>query len=412
MNHYANQLAEKRAKLITDAQALINQENVSAETRTKFDAMISDAKALAEDIERIKQADILEAESRSSQRPPLPAPGTSGADTPEVRNRKEAEAFRQYMLTGNISAENRSYVRMTAAEKRDVSNGMTEATNGIIVPTLFRPDVEIALKAYGGAINVVRTITTENGNPLVWPMSNDTANMSTVVGEANLIPENDISFTGKTLNTEKFSTGIVKVSKELLQDAAFDLAAFIRDAFSVREYRGVNAAITLGTQSGLIDGLVPSVISSGATVSAASGDVTKISYADLVALYTKIDPAYQVNASWMWSGSTLGLLAGVTDTLGRPLFIPSPNAGAFDTLLGKPVVLNQSMANPAASDTAVLFGDFSKYILRNVLDLEIVKLSERYAEYGMVAFLGLSRHGGRYLNAGGNPIAALVQSAT
>jgi HK97 family phage major capsid protein len=411
MNQYANTLAEKRAKLITEAQALLNQDTISTETRTKFDAMIADAATIGEDIARINQADTLEAETRSTQRPPLPNP-SGNTETTEQRNRKEADAFRQYLLTGQVSSENRSYVRMTAPERRDVSNGMTEAGNGIIVPTLFRPDVEVALKAYGGAINVVRTITTETGNPLVWPMNNDTANASTVVGEANLIPENDLTFTGKTLNTEKFSTGIVKVSKELLQDAAFDLSAFIRDAFAVREYRGVNNAITLGTSSGLIDGLVPSVLASGATVTAQSGDVSKISYADLIKLYVAVDSAYQANASWMWSGSTLGLLAGVVDTLGRPLFIPNPNAGAFDTLLGKPVVLNQSMASPAVSDTAVLFGDFSKYILRNVLDLEIVKLSERYAEYGMVAFLGLSRHGGRYLNAGTNPIAALVQAAS
>jgi HK97 family phage major capsid protein len=104
---------------------------------------------------------------------------------------------------------------------------------------------------------------------------------------------------------------------------------------------------------------------------------------------------------------------GVVDTLGRPLFQPSPNAGAFDTLLGRPVVLNQYQPSIAATNKAVLFGDFSSgYTFRQVQgDLSILRLNERYADTGEVGFIGYARIGGFATNAGTHPIVALQQHA-
>ena len=61
---------------------------------------------------------------------------------------------------------------------------------------------------------------------------------------------------------------------------------------------------------------------------------------------------------------------------------------------------------------SVLFGDFSKYYIRDVMDITLVRLDEVYAEYGQVAFLAFSRHDGVLLDAGTNPIKALQHPAS
>lgn len=193
-----------------------------------------------------------------------------------------------------------------------------------------------------------------------------------------------------------------------LQDSAFDLDQFIRDAFGKRYWRGVTSMISAGSSSGNVQSIVTS-----ATVGATSAAPTAISYGDFVSIYGALDPAYIDNASWVFNSTTRAALMGVVDSLGRPLFQPSPNAGAFDMLLGRPVVLNQYQPSIAATNKAVLFGDFSSgYTFRQVQgDLSILRLNERYADTGEVGFIGYARIGGFSTDAGTHPIVALVQHA-
>jgi HK97 family phage major capsid protein len=62
-----------------------------------------------------------------------------------------------------------------------------------------------------------------------------------------------------------------------------------------------------------------------------------------------------------------------------------------------------------ATKNTVLFGDFSKYIVRKVKDFSVLRLDERYAEIGQVAFLAFSRVDGQLVDAGSRPIGILQQ---
>ena len=74
----------------------------------------------------------------------------------------------------------------------------------------------------------------------------------------------------------------------------------------------------------------------------------------------------------MFNSATRAYLLGVKNTFGQPLFIPNPNGGAFDSLLGRPVVLNQAMPSIGVSTKTVIFGDLSQgYLFRNDGDLSI-----------------------------------------
>ena len=49
------------------------------------------------------------------------------------------------------------------------------------------------------------------------------------------------------------------------------------------------------------------------------------------------------------------------------------------------------------SKKTVLFGDYSKFVIRDAQDINIVRMDERYGEYGQVAFTALSRSDSKVL---------------
>ena len=101
---------------------------------------------------------------------------------------------------------------------------------------------------------------------------------------------------------------------------------------------------------------------------------------------------------------------GQKDTLGRPLFIPNPNTGTLDYILGLPICLNQAL--PAATTpgaTGVLLGDLQQgYLLRTDGDVSIRRLDERFVDTLEVGFLAYARIGGYSTDAGTHPILKMI----
>ncbi len=81
----------------------------------------------------------------------------------------------------------------------------------------------------------------------------------------------------------------------------------------------------------------------------------------------------------------------LADSQNRPLFLDLIN-GNSPRLLGYPVVVNNNMASSIASgNVTMLFGDFSKYYIRQAGDLEIIRMDERYADAYQTGFMVVER---------------------
>jgi HK97 family phage major capsid protein len=84
-------------------------------------------------------------------------------------------------------------------------------------------------------------------------------------------------------------------------------------------------------------------------------------------------------------------------------------AGIPDRLLGYTYVVNQSMASTLAKAAkVVLFGDFSKYKIRDVAGIRLVRLDELFAQTDQVGFVAFLRTDGQLLDAGTNPVKHLT----
>lgn len=221
-----------------------------------------------------------------------------------------------------------------------------------------------------------------------------------------------------TLNAYKFSSKIVPVSFEVLQDAAVDVEAEVTNALATRLARAQNVFFTNGTGVNQPQGVVTAA-TLGYTM--AVGNTTTISYDALVNLYHSVDPAYRASPScaFMMSDATFKAIKLLKDGSGRPIYLPGGTAGAFegdanfDTLLGKRLVINQDMPSPAASAKTILFGDFSKYLIHDVMSVLIFRFGDSaYAAKGQIGFLGFARADRRMIDASNESIRYLVQSAT
>lgn len=82
-----------------------------------------------------------------------------------------------------------------------------------------------------------------------------------------------------------------------------------------------------------------------------------------------------------------------------------------DRILNYPYTVDQEIPTPTNSAITAYFGDFSKFLLRDVRQMQMLRLTERYAEYLQVAFLLFMRHDSALIDAGTHPIKYFQQLA-
>jgi HK97 family phage major capsid protein len=272
----------------------------------------------------------------------------------------------------------------------------------LIANEMIRP-LERALLDFGGVREVATVIRTTTGAALPFPTSDDTSNKGALLAENTQAVEKDTEFGQMVLNAYKFSSKKVLVSIELLQDSATDIASFLGAALGERIGRITADYFTTGTGSSQPNGIVTAATSSGVALAAATP-----TYAEMVSIQHSVDPAYRKNgAGWMFHDTVLAETKKIVDaSTGRPIWLPNMIGGAPDTILGNPYTVNQSMAVAAGSGSgkSILYGQLSKYYVRDVMDIQLLRLDELYAEYGQVAFLAFSRSDGDLLDAGTHPI--------
>jgi HK97 family phage major capsid protein len=109
---------------------------------------------------------------------------------------------------------------------------------------------------------------------------------------------------------------------------------------------------------------------------------------------------------------TRALLESTLDKYGRPLFVPNPQTGRLETLYGYPIYINNDLPTVALNAKSVLFGRLDKYTVRKVRGLSVLRLVERFADYGQVGFIGFARYDGNLLDAGTHPVKYLVQASS
>jgi HK97 family phage major capsid protein len=317
--------------------------------------------------------------------------------------KSEAAGLYAKWLRGGVDA-------MSAEELQRFRNTMSTTTNsegGYTVQTDVARSVLDALKAFGGMRSVATIIQTSGVGDLNYPTSDGTSETGEIIGQNTTATAADVSFGVVTLKTYKFSSKIVAVPFELLQDSNVDIEAFVRARLATRLGRITNTKYTTGAGSGSNEpnGIVTAA-SSGKV--GTTGQTTTVIYNDLVDLQHSVDPAYREGGrcKFMMNDASLKVIRKIVDGQSRPIFVPGYEqgvpGGAPATLLGAPVVINQDVATMAANAKSILYGDFSEYVIRDVMDVTMFRFTDSaYAKLGQVGFLAWLRTGGNLIDVGG-----------
>jgi HK97 family phage major capsid protein len=287
------------------------------------------------------------------------------------------------------------------------------------VPVGFVDDVESALKFYASMINTSTIMDTATGNPLPYPTANDTTVAGERIAEGTQVSTQDVTLGNITFNAYMYSTKMVKVSRQLLQDSAFNVEAFLKDKFAERIGRIVNTDMTVGLGSGSSSpyGIVSASTSSGITAAGSSANdgtgatgATTLGSDDLIGLEHSVDVLYRPGAMYMMNDLTLKAIKLVKDKYGRPLWMPGLATKEPDSINGYGYGINNDVVAIATTVKSVLFGQLKKYMIRRVKELSVLRLEERYAEFGQVAFIGFARYDGNLLDAGTHPVKYITQA--
>lgn len=306
---------------------------------------------------------------------------------------------------------------MSTDELHQIRNTMsvgTPAQGGYTVATEVAKELIDTLKLYGGMRGVAASITTSQGNPLSYPTSDGTGEEGEWVPENTQASAGDPSFGTVGLGAYKASTKIITIPFELLQDSSIDIIAMVNKRQRDRLGRTMNKGFTIGTGTGQPTGFVTA---SGVGKVGATGTTAAPTFDDLVDLQESIDQAYKDAGTcrFMMHQQTRKGVRKIKDGAGRPIWAESYEGGIKTgipaQLLGEDVAINNDMAQPAANAKTIGYGDFSKYMIRDVLDLILFRFEDSaFTTKGQVGFLGWARAGGNLLDP--NAIKLYQHSAT
>jgi HK97 family phage major capsid protein len=295
----------------------------------------------------------------------------------------------------------------TAEDMQTFRNTMSTTTGsegGFTVPTTTASTLIETLKAFGGVRAAATVLVTETGNPLSFPTADATAEVGELAAENATATALDTAFGTIALTAYKYSSKSVAVPIELLQDSAIDIEAYINQLLATRLGRITNTHFTTGTGSSQPRGIVTGA-ATGVTAANSTSQVTAVTYASLVALQHSVDPAYRAapGVGWMFNDNTLRSLRQMVDGQSRPIFVPGYETGnpggAPDTLLGSPIYINQDVATMAASARSILFGDLSKYYVRDVMGVTLKRYEDSaFGLKGQVGFCAWLRSGGNLMD--------------
>lgn len=253
------------------------------------------------------------------------------------------------------------------------------------------------LKAYGGVREVAELLTTEMGNPLSFPTSDGTSETGELIAENTTATSADPTFGTVAVNAYKFSSKVVAVPIELLQDSQIDIEAFLENRLAERIGRITNTYFTTGTGTSQPRGIVTGA-SAGKV--GTTGQTTTVIFDDLVDLKRSVNRDYRRSpkCGWMLSDTSMGIVEKLKDTNGRPIYLPGYDGlgiSVAETLMGFPVTINDDVPDMAANAKSILFGDMGKYIVRDVMQAQLFRFDDSaYVKLGQIGFLMWARSGG------------------
>lgn len=410
----ADQLMERRAKLITDAQEIAQRgvtesRDLSVEEQSSFDQMIAEAGALLTRAKAIHEGEERARDLESSFRQ------QTGGDLHEHRGggvqegelgkwAREARVGDGFDLAPERGAEARAIAtRGRGVEQRDMS-----ASGGVAQRGVYSQLWEYAVSTMQLLQAGVDIINTTDGNTLPMPrVSAHAATDNTALNAHDPIVESDSTISTVNLSVAKYGF-LTDVPTELVQDTTFDLEGYIaRNAGRMLGRRVAQVAATAAIAGFTTAG---STGPTGTTTSFGTQSTAGQGSDLLIDLFHSVLPDYRSGAAWIMGDPTAAVVRKLKSSTGEMVWQPALTVGDPDLVLGKPVYIDANFASPAANAKSIFFGDWSALKVRIAGGLRFERSNEFHFGNDQVSFRALVRTGAVAIDP--NAVKYFAHSAT
>ena len=382
------ELRSKRNTLWEQTKAFLEEhrgENglVASDAVEQYDRMAQEVKDLGAEIERLEQQAQVDAQLAAPTSRPVsgkPMIMTEDRAATKTGTKEYTEAF------WNMIRNRGNY-----GEVHNALSVGEDSEGGFTVPDEFERKLVEALEGNNIFRGMATVIRTSSGTRKI-PIAEDTGEASWI-DEGEEIPESDTTFGQTMLSAYKLGT-MIKISNELLNYSAFDLASYIARRFGVRMGNAEERAFITGDGVGKPLGLLDDA---GAKIGVTAAKTTAISFDEVFQLYYALKAPYRKKAEFLCSEALVLQLMTIKDNNGNYIWKPGLDIGKPDTLLNRPLKTSAFMPEVAAGNKVMAFGDYSYYWIADRQNRTFRRLNELYARTDQVGFLTTQRVDGKLI---------------
>lgn len=190
-------------------------------------------------------------------------------------------------------------------------------------------------------------------------------------------------------------------TQRLLDDAALNVENWLAESLEREFNRQEGIAFIAGDGVNKPAGLLTHATGGTNAAKHPGGAITVVTSALTIDALTDfifgLDAAYRRNATWLMSSLTAAAIAKIKDADGRSIWQQSLLVGQPDTLLGRPVEIDEAMPAPTAGQLAIAFGDFKAgYLINDRIGTRILR--DPYTNKPYVGFYATKRIGAGVLD--------------
>lgn len=374
MSEFIRTQEEVRANLTAQIRETIEraeqeERGLGAEELQKIDAIEADIRKADEAIEVAKRNEERKAEASLAAK---------GFVVAEQEERSAGDILREIAETrGSHKFEHRTIV-----------------SSDNTVPKSFFDQVFDVARLVGPMLDESERIETTSGEDLTIPTLT-AYSTATLKAEGSALDESDATYSSITLGAYKYGQ-LIKVSRELVTDAGFDIEAHLANQAGNALGFAVNAALTTGTGSNQPTGIVTAA-ATGVTGTATDGVFTAD---ELIELQYQLDGAARrlPGVKYMANGQTIGKMRTLKDDNGQYLY--QVNVGQPDTFAGYEIVENPHMASTGtAGELPVGFGHIPSFKVRIAGGMDVASSADYAFNQDLVTYRFLMRVDGNLTHA-------------
>lgn len=282
---------------------------------------------------------------------------------------------------------------ITGAPEQKVLTIADTTHAGVLAPYEYVKEILKAATIYSPIRSLAR-IRTTSSYAVEIPTETAVPSVSAVAESSEKTEDTGWTFGLTEIKTFE-SKMLLKATQKMLEDSAFNLEMEISDLASRR------FGVWEGTQFVSGDGTTePEGFLTNSTVTTAAVETATsntIAVDDLIGLQYGLSSPYVPNATWVMKRVTVGTLMKLKNaTTNGYLLEPQLQKGQPNYLLGSPIVEAVDMPSGLVDNQyEIAYGDFrAGYTIVDRVEVQIQRLVEKYAEFGMIGFLMRRRVGG------------------